>query len=314
METQNTELYAQAVTENESSVTVNVEENISQLNSVLEIKSFIANKFIQNESVIELYEINTTKSFEAQFSKASFESILFYTIAYVIYVVKQLFKLHKVEVDTMLTERTPHTLEWWRNIALKYRHGYALLPDSDKYPEEAINNESAAIITYCAVSKGAGELVIKIASGGDTLQKLNESQYLGFQEYMEPVGDAGVQLNIISDDADSLKLVIDTYYNPMVLDGDGKRLDGSNDTPLLDGANVYLQNLTFDGYFSLTDLTDALQKIEGLESTRVVGVQTKWGLYEWSNVINKYRAHAGWLKIYDLENDLTVNYHANISD
>lgn len=314
MATQDTQTYAKAIDENQSSVTVNVDDNITQLNSVLEIKAFIANNYIENTAVIALYSLDTAKSFDEQFSKASLESILFYSIAYVIYIVKQLFNLHKIEVDAMLTQRTPHTSEWYRNISLAYRHGYALLPDSDQYSEEAINDESAAIITYCAVSKGSGELIIKIASGGDALEKLSESQYLGFQEYIETVGDAGVQFNIISDEADSLKLVIDTYYNAMVLDGEGKRLDGSNDTPLLSGTNIYLQNLTFDGYFSLTDLTDALQSIEGLESPRVVGVQTKYGLYEWSDVVNKYRAHAGWLKIYDLENDLTVNYHANISD
>lgn len=311
MSTQN-EIYAKAIDENESSVTVNVDDNISQMNSVLEIKAFIANNFIQNESVIALYEIDIEKTFDEQFSTASFESILFYTIAYVIYVVKQLFSLHKYEVDTMISERKPHNLRWWRNITLAYRYGYALLPDSDQYTEEAIADESAAIITYCAVTKGVGELVIKIAKGGDTLEKLNETEYLGAQEYLEITGDIGVNLNIISDDADHLKLVIDTYYDPMVLDGEGKRLDGTNDTPLLDAITNYLQNLTFDGYYSLTAQTDAMQKVEGIEDPRVLGAQTKWGAYDWSDVVNKYRPNAGWLKIYDLENDLTINYHADI--
>lgn len=316
MATQDTQAYAQAIDENESSITVNIDDNISQLNSVLEIKAFIAKTFIENDKVIELYEIDTTKNFEEQFSKASFESIIFYTIAYVIYIVKQLFKLHKVEVDDMLTQRTPHGLRWWRNLSLAYRHGHALNPGTDenpdKYPEEAINDESAAIITYSAITKGVGELVVKIAKGGDTLEKLSPTEYSGFHQYMETTGDAGVDLNIISEDADSLKLVIDTYYDAMVLDAEGKRLDGSNDTPVLEAITAYLQNLTFDGYFTLTDLTDALQKVEGLESPRVVGAQTKWGLYDWVDVTNKYRAHAGWLKIYDIENDLSITFNENI--
>lgn len=311
---QDNELYAQAISETETSVIVDTGESISQLNSVLEIQSFIGNQFIQNDKVIELYGLDTAKSYEDQFSSASFESIIFYTIAYIIYVVKQLFKLHKTEVDTMISERKPHNLRWWRNLSLAYRHGYALLDDSDQYPEEAVEDESAAIITYSAVSKGVGELVVKIAKGGDTLEPLSENEYAGFSEYLFITGDIGVNLNIISQEADHLKLSIDTYYDAMVLDGEGKRLDGTNDNPLLEAITNYLQNLTFDGYFTLTDLTDALQKVEGIESPRVTGAQTKWGAYDWEDVTNKYRAQAGWLKIYDLENDLSVVYHANIQD
>ncbi len=284
------------------------------MSTIKEIKATMTDDFISNDTIIEKYGLDTSKTFDQQFSSVSIESILFYIVAVAIWTLEQLFTQHKSEVSDMLDERTPHTLKWYRRLALAFRFGYELDEDTDEYSEDAQKDDTAAIVTYAAVSKGSGELVIKVAKGGDNLEKLDADELTDFKTYMGKCTDAGVQLNVISKDADRLQLVLDVYYDPMVLDGDGKRLDSDNDTPLQDAIANYLQNLTFDGYFSLTDLTDALQEVEGVESPRVVSAQTKWGDYDWESVTNKYRPEAGWLKIYDADSDLTITWNANLSE
>jgi hypothetical protein len=252
--------------------------------------------------------------FEDTFSSVSFESILFYAIASCLWTFVNLLDLHKTEVDEQILNRKTHTSSWYRNLALAYRHGYDLISDSDQYADEVVSNQDAAIVSYAAVTRSTDGLIIKIAKGGDVLGKLSSEEYGGFQEYILRCADAGVKIKIISVDADRLKLVVDVFYNPMVLDSEGKRLDGSNETPLSDAITAYLQNLPFDGDFTLTDLTDALQDVEGVEVPRVLLAETQWGNYEWQSIESQYRAEAGWLKIYDAETDLTIIYHANISE
>ncbi len=274
----------------------------------------MGNSYITNPTVIEIYGLDSSKGFDEQFSKVSIESILFYIVAASIWVLENMFSLHKQEVDNMLSERTPHTLRWYRNMALAYRYGHDLIKGADQFTEEAKADSTAAVITYAAVTRGAGELVMKVAKGGSELSKLSDKEYEGFREYMLRLADAGVRVNIVSVDADRLKLVVDVHYNPMVLDADGKRLDGSSDTPIQDAITTYLQNLPFDGEFTLTALTDALQVVEGVDVPRIISAETRWGAYNWAEVRSKYRAEAGWLKIYDPENDLSIIYHANISE
>lgn len=273
----------------------------------------MTDQWIGNANVIDKYELEAGKTFEEQFSQASLESILFYIIAFLHWTREQLFTTHITQVDTLIAEKVPHSLLWYRNLAKAFRYGHALVTDTDTYDEEAVADEEAAIIAYAAVKRVGNQLRLKVAKDVDGLAALNEQESDAFREYILRTMDAGVNLNIISLEADYLKLNIDIYYNPLVLNGAGVRLDGNGDSPVQDAIKAYLQNLPFDGDFSLTGLTNALQAVEGVEIPRVLGAEVKWANYDWQAVVNKYNPEAGWLKIYD-DNDLTIAWHANISD
>lgn len=285
------------------------------MRTIAEIKEVITTAFIGNETVISLYELDPAKTFDQQFSKVSIESILFYIVAAVLWTHEAIFEQHKAEVEQLLANLKPHSLAWYRNLALAFRNGYDLLPDSDKYPANAIADANAALVKYAAVSRRGNILYLKVAKGtSGQRDKLTPEELVSFTEYIHRTMDAGVNIIIISREADHLTLTIDVYYNPLVLDGDGKRLDGNGDTPLQDAITNYLQNLPFDGAFSITGLTDALQLVEGVEVPRVTSAQAKWGDYDWQNIVNQYTPEAGWLDIYEPETELNITWHANIQD
>lgn len=284
------------------------------MSTVVEIKKQMTDLWIGNDNVIAKYELEAGKTFEEQFSPVSIESILFYVIAFVHWTREQLFATHKTEVETIVAEKVPHSENWYVQLAKNFRYGYALLPDSDKYSDEAIADEAAAIIAYASAKRVGNVLKIKVAKDVDNgLASLSNQEYAAFVEYMLRTMDAGVNIEFVSLEADYLKLNIDIYYNPLVLNANGVRLDGNGDTTLQDAIKAYLQNLPFNGNFDLTSLTDNIQRVEGVEIPRVLGAEVKWANYDWQAVVNKYNPEAGWLKIYD-ENDLVISWHANISD
>ena len=72
------------------------------------IKDEMTAEFISNPAVVEKYGLDTEKSFDAQFSKASIESILLYLFAFCAWTVEKLFDTHKAEVTNYIDEMKPH--------------------------------------------------------------------------------------------------------------------------------------------------------------------------------------------------------------
>lgn len=290
--------------------------------TIAEIKAVITKAFIEDVDVIAKYELETGKTFDQQFSKVSLENILFFTIAAVIWTHEQIFDTYKAEVQEIINQMQPHSAKWYRNLALAFRYKYALIPDSDKFEQTAIDDEAAAIIKYASVTRKENILVMKVAkevSGGlaaltNGSEDSKDDEFKAFSEYIYRTMDAGVNIRIISQEADYLRLTLDIYYDPLVLDELGRMLTGDNDRPVQDAIATYLQTLPFDGDFSLTALTDALQLTTGVSIPRVMGAQYKYGASDWIDITNKYKPDAGWLKIYNEETDLTIYWHADIQD
>jgi hypothetical protein len=239
-------------------------------------------------------------------SKTAIWRLWTYIVATAIWTLEKLFDIHKSEVETIINSKSPHRLLWYKNKALSFQYGYSLLSDSDIYE---IEDDDAKIIKYAAATEIEGILRIKVAKeNSGLLAELSSEEITAFSYYMNMIKDAGVILRIISQEADHLKLSIDIYYDPMVLDGEGRRLDGTNNTPVQSAITNYLQNLPFDGEFTIMSLTDIIQSVSGVKIVQIINTEAKWGTYDWNIISARYNPEAGWLKIYD--NDLTINWIA----
>ena len=90
------------------------------------------------------------------------------------------------------------------------------MQDTDYYQ---VTDEEAQIIQQAAVTEVNGTLFIKVAKlNNGMLDKLEPEELTQFTQYMELIKDAGVKLIIISNDGDSMRLTINIWYNPLVLD------------------------------------------------------------------------------------------------
>lgn len=220
-----------------------------------------------------------------------------------------LFDLHKAEVTDIIDNMKPHSLRWYANMAKAFQYGYNLVDGEDYYDNTGLTDEqitASKVVAYSAVVEQEKNLRIKVAAvdSGD-LAPLPADQKTAFDEYMSRVKDAGVKLVIDSLPADRLILSLDIYYNPLVLDNNGARLDGTSGEPVPDAIRNYLKNLPFNGYLVLAYLVDALQKVDGVVIPDLTKAEAYYGANIGGAINVKYNPDAGYLRIADEDLSLT---------
>ncbi|NJM16137.1 MAG: nucleotidyltransferase [Bacteroidales bacterium] len=241
-----------------------------------------------------------------------------YIVATVIWSLEVLFDAHKEETKNTIAQLKPHSKLWYRNQALAFQYG-----DGFSSPEGAGLNENtgtyasidinARIVKFAAVEEreNESENILRIKAAKDaqgTLSELSTSERAALQHYFSRIKDAGVKIRIITQQADQLRLNLDIYFDPLVLDGRGAMLDGTNNAPVAEAINNYLSNLPFNGEFSKTALTDHMQAIEGVKIPQILSAETKWGTYDWALISATVTPEAGWMRVYsaaEIETEIT---------
>lgn len=284
--------------------------------TIAEIKADITGRFTAHPTIISLYGLNTERTFEQQFSPASLESILFYVIAASMWTLEVLFDKLTAEILRIIDLLRPHTARWYANKAKLFQLGHNLLPDTDQYDNTGLTTEqieASRIIAHSAVVNVQKRLVIKVAKdAGDDLAPLTTQELNAFSDYMFRVKDAGVQTEIISKEADRLKLRIHILFNPLVLNSSGGRLDAASDAPVVDAVRTFLKNLPFNGLFVPAFLTDALQKVEGVVVPTIRMAQYKYNELEWTDIDITYQPYAGYMRVSDADLEIIYEPHSEI--
>ena len=277
--------------------------------SIKTIKEEITGAIIGQPVLVNALGLDTSKSFDEQVSKTNIVGLLAYVVAVAIFTLEKLFDQFKKDVDVKIREMKPHSLRWYNNKARAFQYGHALLPESDLY---ANMDESAQLVKFSAVEEIERELTMKVAKddGGGNPTPLIGDELISFTEYCARVKDAGVVLKVKSAPGDQLRLSLDLYYDPLVLDGEGQRLDGSANTPVQDAIREFIKNLPFNGEFVIAHLVDALQETEGVTIPNVLSCATRYGGYEFSQVNARSVPDAGYLELKD--EDLTINWIADV--
>ncbi|MDH1602557.1 nucleotidyltransferase [Empedobacter sp. GD03739] len=248
---------------------------------ISDIKLAITKSFIANETFAKIYGLDQSKSFEDQFSKVSFESVLFDIMSIAIYAFEVILDKHYSDVTQKLTEEKAHTARWYRSKALAFQLGFDLKTDSDEFNNagySAEQIESSKIVKYSAVVEAENDsrLIVKIAGETDgELNRLNEQQVASFKTYMQEVRDAGVKLTVINYEADKLFLNLQINYDPLVLSSNGQHLINAN-YPVVDAIKAYMKELPFNGELVLAHLVDKLQQVEGVRIPTIMSASTSW--------------------------------------
>ena len=243
--------------------------------------------------------------------------VIFWACAFCAHLVESFVDLFRKETDDKINQQKTPTLPWWANMAETFQFGDNLVPEMDFYDNTGLTEADIAakkVVKYAAAieqffANGKFGIRLKLAgedAGGNRI-KLPDAQLLAFAEFGHRVYPGGVYREYTTGDADHLKLSLRVYYNPLVLDVDGKRLDGNNDTSLQDAINSFLKNLPFNGRFNLTQLVDAMQKVDGVVDPRIISAQTKYAALAYTDVVDEIVPDAAYLKLYS-PTDLTINW------
>lgn len=230
-------------------------------------------------------------------SKVAIWRLFVWACAFGIWISEQLMDVLRADIEQRIAETRPFTRKWYISTSLKYQHGYTL-PETGVYDEPANATEATAIAASKIIKKasvvqaiiqGVGSLRVKVATLTDgELEPITPTQLEGFQEYIELMGAAGVYIIATSTAADDLKLEIDVHFNALILDNEGKRLDGTNDTPVQDAVKAYLKSTDFDGELDLVKLSNVIEAVDGVVSPFITLASSKYGAltYETTGVSN----------------------------
>jgi hypothetical protein len=276
--------------------------------TVTTIKATMTDAFMNSSIMATIYGFTHGDSFDSTFSKVSFESILFYTIAVCANFVESLFDSHKSEVQTIISEQKPHSKNWYKNKALAYMHGYELLEDSDQFNTTGLTDAQIAaskVVKYAAVVEKANVVYIKVAGVG--LQPLTTAQEDGLTAYFKEVKDAGVKLQIINRNADYFKASLVIYYDPIVLNTNGINAVTGLES-VRDAVSAFIGSLPFNGEYRNNALIDTLQVLDGVVMAELVSAQTSNDGLSFTDVDAYVTPDSGYMKIYQ-PTDLQITYN-----
>lgn len=279
-----------------------------KMRTVQEIRQEICSQFVANTVIQDKYELSPGLTFDEQFSKLSLEAIMFYIVAVAIWSLENILNISIKQQNAYIKAQKIHSLSWYSDFAKRFQVGDSLPWGEVEY--ETIDEEKQ-IVKYASVTKMPGGLNIKIAGlDGDELEPIDLIDFEAFKEYMFRISAAGDQLYYTNADADKMKLKLKVYYDALVLDHEGKRLDGTNDNVIEDAVNDYVKKMDFDGMLVPTYLIDHLQTVEGVVIPHLELLQTKYGSLNWMNVGSEgVNPHAGYVRLEELEVEYIA--HAN---
>jgi len=283
--------------------------------TVSEWKKIITDVFISSDAIKSVYQLEDGKTFEDEFSVSSIESIIFYCVAYCTFVLDKLFDLFRTEVNETISSKKPHTLKWYAEKAEAFQLGFNLLPDSDLYNNAAATTEqieASKVVKYAAAtraSRQSGRVYLRIKIAGETnndLSTVSDDVANKVGEYFSRIADAGVDYEITNRSADRIYQQWTIFYNPLLYDDKGQRPDGSK--PIENAIKTYLKQLPFNGTYVPTYHIDAVQKVEGVVVPILNSCNVQWGGVNVKNITDTYIPDAGYLRFYDPENDLKIEY------
>lgn len=255
----------------------------------------------------------------ASWSKVNIQRLFIYVVSFYVWTLETLFDIHKSDVEADIKTQKAPTREWYATKALSYQYGFPLLKESDLFDNtgySAAEIVASRIVTYAAVIKqtnayGRVKLRMKLAgiSGGE-LTRLNDNAVDAITEYFDRIGAAGDNLEITSGTPDRLKMRWRIWYDPLLLDSSGNRLDGQDSDVVRKAIKSYLaEGLKFSGVYSLTYHTDWVQQVEGIVVPEIVEAAATYGTQSFMAINQFYEPDAGWLR-FNEETDLIIEYIA----
>lgn len=280
------------------------------MRTIDEIKKEITDAWMHDEVLAKAYGYEVGSAWK--FSRVSIENVLCFIMAAVVWTHERLFERHREEVEAYIAQMKPHTLRWWVRKAKLFQKGSTLPDDSCDYDNTDLTDEEVAsrqIVKFAAAIEQKNIVYLKVAKEeGGVKKPLDDDEAAAFRAYVDEVRDAGVSVEVINEEGCLLHLELDIYYDPMVLNPEGKHL-AKGTKPVEEAIKQYIENLSFNGEYRNSVLIDRLQEVEGVVIPEFRSATEQMNENEALQYITAYATpHSGYYK-YE-EKNITINYHA----
>lgn len=240
--------------------------------------------FMAESAVREKYGFSDSDNFNDKFSKVSIEGLIFYVVAFGIWVLEKIFDTHKADVEEMLADRLPHTSRWYRNLVLSFQPDWADTPP----------------VKYCSVDDRGCRLRIKIAGGeAGARTALPSSVADALEAYLEEEKDAGLHITIINENCNRLKIGLAVWYDPIALLPSEKTIEAR--------LKEYVSSLDFDGLLTENAIVDTVQAVNGVKIVELTELKTKYADNPFEDFGHQRRAESGYWNLPDI--NISVSYN-----
>ncbi len=253
----------------------------------------IFNKIVtEKEKYPELSELNST-------SKTAIWRLWTFIFAYFSSLLRRLFEDLKQDISEKIAKSQIGTLRWWISELKKFQYGDILIFKNGKW-RYAETNPEKQIIAQVAIEQQDQHLIIKAAkfNNAKKLAQLELSELQSFTAYVQQIKFPGTLVNIISTEADELKLNYRVYYNALV---DKNTIEAAIEQAVM----TFLQDLIFNAKLSITSLTDCIKDVAGVVNPVFVSGEARSALNDiYLAIEDYYTAASGYMRLESLNLDL----------
>lgn len=242
--------------------------------TIKEINQNIKTSFIGNQTIQEAYGLTPGKTFDELFSAVSVESVLFHIVASSIWLLEKIWDIYRIELEAKVESCYVSSIAWYHHKALEFQLGDSLVFDEHTYSfRYPTIDESRRIVKNVAIRETIiNDLTtLQVYFSDADKQPLKEAEKKAFELYMHEVGAAGTHYEFISREPDQLRVGLEIYYDPLVIDRTGTRLKGQG-KPVEEAIKTYVNSLEYGGVLYASKLVDMLQTIEGVKDVVLFGM------------------------------------------
>ncbi|HMO63290.1 MAG TPA: hypothetical protein PKC39_14490 [Ferruginibacter sp.] len=238
------------------------------------------------------------------------------------YVQEVLFDKQSAEMLDKLNQLKVPSRQWYKNVILNFQFGFPLIAETDKFDNTgytAAEIEASKVIKHVAIIKqvnpyGRVKLRFKIA-GGDSdgnYEQIDEDVVTALTSYLDTVAAAaGDNYEVEGRPSDKMKNKWRIYYDPLILNAQGGRLDGTASQPVRDAIKSFLKDgIKFEsGTYVVVKHIDWVQAVPGVVIPELLECSANYGATEYVPITTIYNPDGGWIEFAN-ENDLEIEFVA----
>lgn len=203
-------------------------------------------------------------------SKVAEWRLLTWVVAAAIHAFELLLDLFRSEVEELTSKITAGTKPWFAEMCRRFQNGHTLEYDKDTATfYYARQDPDTRIIKVVAVVEGEKTLAVKVATqdaAGKIVPLGGEKQH--FTDYIKAISPAGIQVNVVSTTADTVRYRLKVYYDPSFPAGIVR-------AAVLEAMDRFKTSLDFNARFYPQQLLKAIMAVDGVVTIHPIRIEHK---------------------------------------
>ncbi len=241
-------------------------------------------------------------------SDVSFYSHMRKMWALLVQLVESAWSDFRTEIELKIALTRVGSLAWYVEQVKAFQYGDQVSITNGQTAYD-IYDPQKRIIAQAAGSEdlNTGRLTLRAAKKGyEGLVPLNGEELDALKTYIGKVKYAGVIVDVLSMNADELKISATVKVDRQVFSTTGNLLSDSSRLPVHEAIAKYLESIPYDSVLSNTSLTDAIQQVKGVKDFTISTSSTrKAGNVEWELYNREVLSSAGHLTLHP---DSIINF------